>query len=1306
MPGGPSAGLITTRDSILGYERSSHGYLLVLVCELSCPHTFVRLKLSELLNALDMLLGPGLSRLLADAPTAAALRHRLSKQQDILQALAGNADGSPDGQQSPPLPTGALEAMLLRRLSEPAAQDPAPAFYGPAASRPQPLLEPAASAFMALRRCGLPHISSHLLDLSPAAPSGIGAILLSDMGPPASTGKGNGRGGSEIAAAARDSEALRAARECVQPPDSQLWPLILDEMRALEGRPSSDTDAASATGGGSSRRICSLDLSGLEPGLTVSAIMLRLGGPTASAAASESGSNAGVPASKQSSKGGGSDGSGGSTSTAATQQRRHCWVGWVVAYLLDEQMSAALFLSPGDPLMKVKLANYKSLPYAVATGDAAAPPRVLAALKVAAAHHERAFPGTAPPLWSEARRLAAGDPPVAVEAEAELEKLEAEVIAAADDPPPLEEMPTLALPAQAEEPQREQQRVTPLTIEDGRGSGDAGGAIRGGSGGGATEFEPTLSGGVPASKAQQPPPLRPLSPSLPLQQQQRSPSFPLARQRRPAPLIISSRDSPAGLVYTRDGASTGVLMGSATIAADWGLGTATSAFGLGTASTTTADVEGFNNNINADGDGQAAGGGAAAAAAGVVSRSSRRSSVSPQGSGSGPVAEQQAPFLKSSSSSSSEAQYGGDRGGVSPSRRRISEPLTPVTQPMTNPGGRRSFPGVADLPPGRQTAPSALLPPAGGKASSFTAPGGTPAGRYTPASSNSSGEYDLGSMDALSGGPGLPASIGSSPDTHLVKSRSGVGRQLSRSQMASREATLSSDDDGDGSMLGSSRGGGAATVSVLAGTLRRRGGGSDGDDEFLAAAASVAAAGAGTSQQAAVPPREATGSPALPAAIPAVAARALGGAAPRFASVPNAPAPPGAMLGTGVAMKPPSSRSAAGAGGKESARTATMAPAAGHHVHAAWYATGVVRKSTPLMVAASAIGAASAGGSAAGSPAADRRHTSPAIAAPAGAGVGAGAGASVGGQTRSVSRLATATASPLGASAAAPGRAGAEGYGDGGARRSVGSSAGSSSSATGSQSSSLSVSADGDAAERGGRLAASEPAARRPAKPRPEPSQGHDDEELPRDGRVLPERLRGAAPMAAFSLPLREAATLVAQAMGGAERGAAATAAAAREHAGWQRAHLRSEEAATAPADDEEAVLRRERGHTGAEAAPQRRGGAERAARRAAPEPAGEGLRSAVVGRSEVREAGQGGGPAVNPGSGGIVASRDVGYIIATAVAAATAAATAPAQALATVLAPPDSTVAPPVAAAVALDQRPEWVEAQSARSAANQVGL
>lgn len=80
-----SVGIIHLQSCVLGYQTSQYGYVLLLVGAPSCPHSVLRIKMAELLNLADLLLGQTLSRTFTLAQTRVALQPRLPHESDILQ---------------------------------------------------------------------------------------------------------------------------------------------------------------------------------------------------------------------------------------------------------------------------------------------------------------------------------------------------------------------------------------------------------------------------------------------------------------------------------------------------------------------------------------------------------------------------------------------------------------------------------------------------------------------------------------------------------------------------------------------------------------------------------------------------------------------------------------------------------------------------------------------------------------------------------------------------------------------------------------------------------------------------------------------------------------------------------------------------------------------------------------------------------------------------------------------------------------------------------------------------------------------
>lgn len=75
---GAGSGVLHLQKQSLAYAASGHGYIIVIQCDPACPQAAVRLKLAELLNVVDVFLGPAYAAAAAAAPTRDALLQRLS----------------------------------------------------------------------------------------------------------------------------------------------------------------------------------------------------------------------------------------------------------------------------------------------------------------------------------------------------------------------------------------------------------------------------------------------------------------------------------------------------------------------------------------------------------------------------------------------------------------------------------------------------------------------------------------------------------------------------------------------------------------------------------------------------------------------------------------------------------------------------------------------------------------------------------------------------------------------------------------------------------------------------------------------------------------------------------------------------------------------------------------------------------------------------------------------------------------------------------------------------------------------------
>ncbi|GIL62537.1 hypothetical protein Vafri_16748 [Volvox africanus] len=498
-----SVGVLQLQSCVLAYQSSHHGYVVLLIGIPSCPHSILRIKTAELLNLTDLLLGETLGRTLSAAPTRALLQLQLPKQADLLEMLLHQTVGkdavdsatslqiafststvlsAPSGVVNAPVPPGTLEALLERRLH---AFSVLPLPVPPLGSSPAApcrtfLPGPIAAAFQELRSC-VPHrIGSHHVDLTAALPQHAARLATADMTGGRETKAGIGMitcmdsvvfsdlaeldehghvyGNAETTPASEGQQegrhvgrGMRAMREMLKPPDSQLWALILSELHALDvvNKPvnaliqHSNSGATSSGGLGSQRQLCSIDLSALHPGLTASVVVLHLGArlPGELQAAPSAGNTLTTyPYSGGSGSGMHSNYSGGGRTPVAASDavshglapvaRRHCLVAIVVVYILMDHDKASWELWSGDgagggvaataaavAATRMREASFRSLPYNIAIGPLGAPPVVRAVLTAAARKYEQAFPSTAAEVWRELHMVASEQQRVASQLE-------------------------------------------------------------------------------------------------------------------------------------------------------------------------------------------------------------------------------------------------------------------------------------------------------------------------------------------------------------------------------------------------------------------------------------------------------------------------------------------------------------------------------------------------------------------------------------------------------------------------------------------------------------------------------------------------------------------------------------------------------------------------------------------------------------------------------------------------------------------------------------------------------------------------
>ncbi|GLI71313.1 hypothetical protein VaNZ11_016470, partial [Volvox africanus] len=420
----------------------------------------LQLRFPKQANLLEMLLHQTVGKDTVDRATSVPIAFSTST---VLSAPAGMVNA--------PVPPGALEAVLERRLHAfSVLPRPVPLGSSPAAPSRTFLPSPIAAAFQELRLC-VPHrIGSHHVDLTVALPqhaarlataemtggretkpgmgmiTGMDSVLFSDLVELDERGHVHGQS-AEITPASEGQQerrhagrGMRAMRDMLQPPDSQLWALILSELHALDviNKPvdaliqDSNSCATSSGSMGSQRQLCSIDLSALHPGLTASVVVLHLGArlPSELQAASSAGNAPGThPYSGGSGSGMYCNYSGVARSPVAASDavshepalvvRRHCVVAIVVVYVLMDQDKASWELWSRDgagggvaaiadtvATTRVREASFRGLSYSVAIGPLAAPPVVRAVLTAAAWKYEQAFPSTAAEVWRELRMVA------------------------------------------------------------------------------------------------------------------------------------------------------------------------------------------------------------------------------------------------------------------------------------------------------------------------------------------------------------------------------------------------------------------------------------------------------------------------------------------------------------------------------------------------------------------------------------------------------------------------------------------------------------------------------------------------------------------------------------------------------------------------------------------------------------------------------------------------------------------------------------------------------------------------------------